>query len=197
MSVRKELIRTAIIAAAVVLLGLLQAGIFDRLKFFNCKPELVMCFLVILAVRTDALRAGIAGFAAGFYMDVVYGRYVGIYTFLYLTVCWAASLLFRLLTEKNKWLGLAVLPPLMLVYEMAESFIVRFFALYAAGEGELYNFGYGSHFLTRILPGAAYNLLICIIFYLIMLLFLRIRRPKPDINYRRDRDLVIDNAQRR
>ena len=195
MRVRKELLRIGLTALAVFLLGLIQAGFFDRLKFFDCKPELVMCFVVILAARADILRAGITGFLAGFYMDVVYGRYVGIYTFLYLTVSWAASLVIGKLMEKNKWLGLAALPPLMLVYEIAESFIVRFFAVYVAGGGELYNYGYGEHFAVRILPGAAYNLLVCVLFYLIMLLFLRIRRPRPDINYRREKDIVIDNAQ--
>ena len=78
---------------------------------------------------------------------------------------------------------------------MMESLLVRFIAIYTAGGGELYNYGYGSHFITRILPGAAYNLGIAIVFYLIMLLIIRIRRPGPEITYQGERGRVIDNAQ--
>lgn len=191
----RKIVKGVLIALAVIILGFIQAGFFDRLKILDCKPELVLCFLIVLSCRLDFLQAGIAGFAAGLYMDIVYGRYVGIYAFLYLTFCWAGSLLIGKAMERNRFLGLAVLPPLFLLYEMMESLLVRFIAIYTAGGGELYNYGYGSHFITRILPGAAYNLGIAIVFYLIMLLIIRIRRPGPEITYQGERGRVIDNAQ--
>lgn len=191
----RKIVKGILIAVTVVLLGLIQAGFFDRLKIMDCKPELVLCFVIVLSCRLNFLQAGITGFAAGLYMDVVYGRYVGIYAFLYLTFCWIASLLMSKAMERNRFLGLAVLPPLFLLYEMAESLIIRFIAVYTAGGGELYNYGYGSHFAARILPGAAYNLGVAILFYLIMLLYLRIRKPGPEITYRDERGTVIDNAQ--
>ena len=191
----RKIVRGVLIAAAVVLLGLIQAGFFDRLKIADCKPELVLCFVVVLSCRHNFLQAGIIGFASGLYMDIVYGRYVGIYAFLYLTACWIGSLLIGKAFDKNRFLGLIVLPPLFLVYEMAESLMIRFIAIYTAGGGDLYNYGYGQHFITRILPGAAYNLGVAVVFYLIMLLFLRIRRPGPEITYNGGRGAVIDNAQ--
>ena len=58
----------------------------------------------------------------------------------------------------------------------------------------LYHYPYAEHFRVRILPGAAYNLAVAVIFYLILLLVALIRRPRPAIRYRRDKDIVIDNA---
>ena len=94
----------------------------------------------------------------------------------------------------NMFLGLAALPPLFLAYEIIESLMIRFIAVYIDGGGALYNYGYAKHFVTRILPGSAYNIVIAAVFYLIMLLVLRIRRPKPDILYNSGRGNVIDNA---
>ncbi len=190
----RKIIKGVLIALAVVSLGLIQAGFFDRLKIAQCKPELVLCFMVVLSCRLNYLHAGIAGFAAGLYMDIVYGRYVGIYAFLYLTFCWISSLTAGRLFEKNRFLGLAALPPLFLAYEIIESLMIRFIAVYIDGGGALYNYGYAKHFVTRILPGSAYNIVIAAVFYLIMLLVLRIRRPKPDILYNSGRGNVIDNA---
>lgn len=190
----RTIIKIALIALAVIVLGLIQAGFFDRLKIFNCKPELVLCFLIVLSARLDMLYAGLAGFAGGLYVDIVYGRYVGLYALLYLLSCWLASVLFKKLMEKQQFLGMVILPPLFLAYEMLQSLIIRFIAVYSAGEGALYEYGYGTHFAARILPCAAYNLLVSVIFYLIMLLIMHIRRPKPDINYKREKDYVIDNA---
>jgi rod shape-determining protein MreD len=191
----RRVLKGILIAIAVILLGFIQAGIFDRLKILECKPELVLCFVIVISCRMDFLQAGITGFAAGLYMDIVYGRYVGIYAFLYLTFCWIGSLLIGKAYERNRFLGLAVLPPLFFVYEVLESLMIRFIAVYTAGGGELYNYGYASHLVTRILPGAAYNLGVAIVFYMIMLLIVRIRKPKPDILYQGERGNVIDNAQ--
>lgn len=191
---RVRIIKGALIAAGVVLLGLIQAGFFDRLKIMNCKPELVLCFVAVLAVRARSLRAGLTGFLAGLYIDIVYGRYVGIYALLYLVFCVLVSVSLRRLTDKYKWAGLPLLPPLFLLYEMAESLLVRFVAVYVAGGGPLYHYPYAEHFRVRILPGAAYNLAVALVFYLILLLAALIRRPKPAIRYQRDKDIVIDNA---
>ena len=107
----RKIVKGVLIALAVIILGFIQAGFFDRLKILDCKPELVLCFLIVLSCRLDFLQAGIAGFAAGLYMDIVYGRYVGIYAFLYLTFCWAGSLLIGKAMERNRFLGLAAAVP--------------------------------------------------------------------------------------
>ncbi len=191
---RPAIIKAALTAVCVVVLGLIQAGFFDRLKVLNCKPELVLCFVIVLSTRLEGLRAGLTGFFAGLYLDIVYGRYIGVYAVLYLVFCAVTSVAAFRASEKHKWVGAAVLPPVFLLYEIAESLLVRIIAVYVAGGGPLYHYGYGRHFAVRILPGAAYNLAAGLAMFLVLLLVRRIMRPRPGIRYRKERNVVIDHA---
>ena len=177
----RRLLKIALTALAIVLLGIIQAAFFPYLRFMGCMPDLIMCFCAVLALSLRPEKAMALGLCAGLYVDIMYGRYIGLYGLLFMYVCVGSALLMTTPAGEKKWFGFTVLPPMMLLYGIAESFSVRFVALCVSRGGKLYEYGYKAHFLARILPETVYNIAISLVFYLILLAVLLARRPGPVI----------------
>lgn len=181
----RRILKMALTALTIVVLGIIQAAFFPHLRFMGCMPDLVMCFCAVLALRLRPDQAMALGLLAGLYVDAMYARYIGLYGLLFMYVCVGTSLLTATPAGEKKWFSFAVLPPLMLLYCIAESFGVRFVALCVSRGGKLYEYGYKAHFLARILPETLYNIVVVLIFDLILLLVLAARKPGPAIEYKR------------
>jgi len=181
----RRILKIAFTVLGIVLLGLIQAAFFPHLRLMGCMPDLIMCFCAVLALCLRPDHAMVLGLCAGLYVDIVYARYIGLYGLLFMYVCVSLSLLMTTPAGEKKWFSFTILPPMMLVYGIAESFGVRFVALCVSRGGKLYEYGYKAHFLARILPETAYNILISLIFNLILLLVLTLRQPGPVIEYKR------------
>ena len=67
---------------STILLALLQEAFFNDLRLFGVKPNLTLIFLCITAVRMNYLEAVIYGVSTGLFVDIVYGRYIGLYGLL-------------------------------------------------------------------------------------------------------------------
>lgn len=157
-----------------LLLAFLQEAFFNDLRIFDVKPNLTLVFLCICATRMDYMEAIIYGAATGVFVDIVYGRYIGIYGLLYLYF----ALLIVFITKQTNysekiWWPIAVAPLPIIVYGMLESFIIRLLSLYAGEAQVLYRYGYGTHFVQRIFPVAFYNILCIAILCVPVIKFLR------------------------
>lgn len=168
---------------SVVLLAVLEAAFFDRLRILQAKPDLVLVFVLLVAVRMEPAEAMGLGAVSGLFLDIVYGRYIGVYALLYMyTAILTAALSFPYLKEKRWWCW-TLLPPVFLLYNVAESFVMRAIALYAAKGGKLYAYGYLTHVVRRILPQSLYDLLAMVVLLPLVWLILRKMAPRPPLRY--------------
>lgn len=146
-------------AIGVILLSVIQEGFFNYARLFGVKPNILLVFLYLLAVRLPVRQALVAGVCTGLYIDILYSRFLGLYAllFMYFAVL-AAGVSYGPLKENRLWMA-GMAPPFFILFGMAESFVVRLFMMYTSGTAVLYE-SYGRHMLERILPVAFYNLLV-------------------------------------
>lgn len=157
-----------------LLLAFSQEAFFNDLRMFDAKPNLTLVFLCICATRMDYMESIIYGAATGIFIDIVYGRYIGLYGLLYLYF----ALLIVFITKQTKfsdkiWWPIAVSPIPIMVYTVMESFFIRLLSLYAGEAQVLYKYGYGSHFIQRILPVTFYDILMIALLCMPVISFLR------------------------
>ena len=145
---------------STILLALLQEAFFNDLRLFGVKPNLTLIFLCITAVRMNYLEAVIYGVSTGLFVDIVYGRYIGLYGLLYMYIALTIAFVTQQVNYSEKlWWPIAVAPLPLLLYGMIESFIIRLMAVYAGEAQVLFANGFGLHIIERLLPVAFYNCL--------------------------------------
>jgi len=143
-----------------ILLAMIQEAFFNDLRIFGVKPNLTLVFLCVMATRMDCIEAVICGVSTGLFIDIVYGRYIGLYGLLYLYIALCIAFLTQQIYYSEKlWWPIAVAPVPLVVYGVIESFIVRLMAVYAGEAQMLFTNGFWTHTVERILPVAFYNCL--------------------------------------
>jgi len=162
---------------SAVILALIQEAFFNDLRIFGVKPNLTLALLCVAAVRMNFTEAMLYGLSTGLFVDIVYGRYIGLYGLLYMYLAIALSFLTAELNYGEKlWWPIAAVPLPILVYGIAESFIIRLLAVYTGEAQHIYEGGFWTHFGTRILPVAFYNC-ICIAALMVPVLKFLDRKP--------------------
>jgi len=143
-----------------ILLAMIQEAFFNDLRIFGAKPNLTLVFLCIMATKMQYTEAIVYGVSTGLFVDIVYGRYIGLYGLLYLYIALGIAFLTQQIYYSEKlWWPIAVAPLPLLLYGILESFIVRLMAVYAGEAQILFTNGFWTHVAERILPVAFYNCL--------------------------------------
>lgn len=143
---------------SVLLLLFIQNG------FFGANPDLVLIFVFLAGVRCRPRRAMLLGLFSGLAVDILYGRYIGIYGILFMIIAFAACQLSEnVLNTKLRIIGAGA--PFFLGFGIIESFIIRLLSVTLGGGTVLYT-NYWAHFAGNILPGVILNMvaLIAMIF---------------------------------
>ncbi|MBE7057198.1 MAG: rod shape-determining protein MreD [Ruminococcaceae bacterium] len=131
--------------------------IFIQNGFFGASPDLVLVFVYLAAIKCKPSRAMLLGIFSGLAMDVLFGRYIGLYGILYMYVAFVACQLSEdFLNAKLRIIGAGV--PLFLGFGIIESLIIRLISV-ISGEGAVLYTNYGAHFVKIILPGAFMNMI--------------------------------------
>lgn len=168
---------------SVLILAVLQSLLPESVRILGAKPQLLPVFVFLIASRMQKEEAMILGVSVGLFFDIMYGRYLGFYALLYMFFGIGASLAGPEMLREKKWWPGVILPPLLLIYSIVESFAVRMITLYATKSGTLYEYGYGAHMVTRILPQTLYHIIVLAVIYMPVLWFLKKLEPKPIIEY--------------
>ena len=63
------------IAVGGLIAVLLQWLFFGRLMIWGAYPDVVLLYVVVIALRTGRLPGALTGFATGFFLDAVYGTW--------------------------------------------------------------------------------------------------------------------------
>ncbi len=134
---------------SVLILMLIQNG------FFGGNPDLVLVFVFLAGVKCRPRRAILLGLFSGLAMDILFGRYIGIYGILFMYVAFGACQLSEnLLNTKLKIMGAGI--PLFMGFGILESLIIRILSVVLGGGSVLYT-DYGVHFIGDILPSVLIN----------------------------------------
>lgn len=168
---------------SVLILAVIQSLLSERLRLLGATPQLLPVFIFLVASRMEKEEAMVLGISSGLFFDIVYGRYLGFYALLYMFFAVLVSIAGPSQLREQKWWPCAVLPPLLFLYCIVESFAVRMLTLYATKEGALYVHGYGAHIVHRILPQTLYYIIVLAVMLVPVLLILKKLEPKPMIQY--------------
>lgn len=150
---------------SLVFLLVIQESLFNYWRVFGIKPNIGLALVFSVAIIVDVRPALFIGLFSGFYIDVVYGRYLGISA---LTLMLFASVISAISSHRSRnrayWI-LPIMAPAFLVYTTFESFCMRLLSLSRSNEVRLYT-NLGQHFLRRIIPVSLYTALILILIIL-------------------------------
>lgn len=142
-----------------VLLAFLQEATFPHMRLLGVKPNLAMVFVYLISITLTPRTALLYGCCCGLYLDLFYGRFLGIYA---LQLMYFAFLISLVSLEKFKasfvW-AISLAGPAFLLYTMVESFAARFMMMFATDATTLY-VDYGKHMVSRILPVVLYDLIV-------------------------------------
>lgn len=86
--------RILLIGAPLVAIGL-DTLLFHQVNLFGVRPDALLCVIAVYGVLNGPGYAALAGLAAGLFMDVFFGRMVGLYAACYLAVGMVAGQFYR------------------------------------------------------------------------------------------------------
>lgn len=156
--------RIVYIGINVVLLLVIQEAVFNDLRLFNAKPNFALVFVFTISVLIDTRSAIFVGLFTGMYIDINYGRYIGVYALQLMLFAALISVIGpELIKPKPLWsVSLAV--PSFFIYTVFESFVAKLLTLSKTGGTVLYT-DYGAHLLRRILPITLYDTIVFLILF--------------------------------
>lgn len=146
----------AIYGICVLLLTVIQSTVLDYAKVFNIKPNLLLVFIVSVALVRGNFEGAIVGFFCGLAQDVATGRVLGFYSLLGLYLGLITGSVNRRLYKENFFVAVFFTFLATLVYE----YVV--YALSMISTGQLMFF---LPFRLNILPESAYNVIAAVFIF--------------------------------
>lgn len=142
---------------SVLLLMLIQNGFFSAggFQLHGQSPSLVLVFVYLISVKCTPGRAAVLGALSGIAMDILFGRYVGLYAIMMMYTALVISCFADKFLD-TKWKIIAFGIPVFLVFRILESFFIRLLGVLLGGGACLYT-NYISHFTGYIIPWVVYN----------------------------------------
>ena len=152
----KILIYTLIIFFIV----LLQATILDYIKIFYIKPNLLIVFVISVALLRGNIEGAVIGFFVGLSQDLISGKVLGFYTVLGMYLGLIIGSVNKRLYRENFLVVLFFTFISSIVYEM----MVYFLSTFTHGSIGIYY-----PFKNIVLPEALYNSFISIFVYIVVI----------------------------
>jgi rod shape-determining protein MreD len=167
--------RSRIISAVTFILIaiLLQTTILEYIKINNIKPNLLLIFIVSIALLRGNIEGAITGFFAGLMQDIVSGKVIGFYALMGMYLGLIVGSLNKRIYRDNIFVALFFSFSASVVYET----LVYFFGVFLKGHTDfLYS-------ITQIIiPEALYNTTVTIvIFYILVRVDRRFNRTKKSL----------------
>ena len=69
-------------AVCIFIIVLIQSTVLDYIKVFNVKPNLLIIFIISVALLSNNIEGAIIGFCTGLSQDIVSGKVLGFYSLL-------------------------------------------------------------------------------------------------------------------
>lgn len=143
---------------AAVISVILQEAIFNDLRVFGAKPNILLAVIVLISMSSEPTFAMFLGLFSGLAVDVSFGRYLGFYALVYMYVCFLTALAVRPAFKGKIVFYVSSGPVFIFAYTFVLGFLARFLSLYASRAPLLYE-DFAGHLLRKILPSSLYTYL--------------------------------------
>jgi len=140
--------RTIVTSLLVFINFILQSTVFAHFEIFGIRPNTALIIIVCLSIlRTDTEGAAI-GFFSGLLQDIAFGKALGFFALLYMTIGFVCGKLFKDFYRENYLLPLFLVIGAAFFYEYA----IYIFTLLFRGRIDVF-------YYTRriIIPSVCYN----------------------------------------
>ncbi len=144
----------------LLLLLLLQSTLLGYARIYNVKPNLLIVFVICVALLRGNIEGASVGFFAGLLLDMAFGKFIGFYTLLGFYLGLAVGSVNRRLYRENYLVAVFFTFVATLVYEAAVYVLSNFMSD---------NMELLMPLTTKILPEAAYNSLVSIIIFAVVI----------------------------
>jgi len=144
----------------IILFLLLQSTLLDYIRIYNVIPNLLVVFTILTALLKGNIEGGAVGFSAGFVLDVMSGKLLGLYTLLGMYLGIAVGSVNKRLYRENLLVVVSFTFVFSTVYELA----VYILNTIMSGNMDLY-----FPLMRIILPEATYNSLASVFIYALLL----------------------------
>lgn len=177
--------KTVFSILAATLAIILQESLFNDLRIFGCKPNVLLAALVLISMSSDPTFALFLGLFSGLAVDVSFGRYLGYYALIYMYFCFITAAAVRPPFKGKMVFYISTGPVFIALYTLIYGFGARFLSLYASRAPSLYEDFFG-HLLKRVVPESIYTYLIFLVLLVPVTLALKKlgRDKRKNINFK-------------
>lgn len=152
--------RFVVTAVTVIISFILQTSVFEILKLANIAPNVLIILVASISVMRGQKEGMLVGFFSGLLLDIFYGKYLGIYAFLYMLFGFVDGFANQIYYSDDNFLPLVIIGANDLVYGI----------LMYIGSGLLWNHLHIFYYIrTIILPELVYTVAVGILLYQILL----------------------------
>jgi len=155
-------IKAFVYTVCIFLTALVQSTVLEYFEVFNIKPNLMVVFIVCVALLNGNIEGAVVGFFTGFVYDALFGKMLGFYGLLGLYLGLVIGSLNKRLYRDNPF----VVTFFTFVSSLAYEGLVVFFSMFnsiVSGKVDL------AYILRNIiLPEACYNSVVSILVFIII-----------------------------
>lgn len=135
---------------------ILQSTVFKLQPFTNVSPNLLLMMTISIAFMQGKKEGLLAGFVSGLFIDLIFGRILGIYSLLYMLLGFAAGHFARIYFDED------VTVPVILV--TAGDFLLNFI-IYIVGFLLRGRIAFPVYLIHIIIPEMVFTAIMTLIFY--------------------------------
>ncbi|MDO4941856.1 MAG: rod shape-determining protein MreD [Lachnospiraceae bacterium] len=154
------LVRGLFYTIAIIISFLLQTSVFSFLKLAGTAPNVMLAFVVCIAMIRGRKEGTVVGFFCGLLVDLFYGTTLGPYALLYVAIGYVNGYFHKLYFQDDFMLPLAVLIGNSLIYDI----LVYIFFFLLRGR-----FGFFYFLWSIIIPEAIYTAIVAFCVYVVLL----------------------------
>jgi len=152
-----------IYALCILIIVVVQSTLLHYIKIHNVKPNLLIVFIVAVALMRGNIEGAAVGFFSGLLQDMLFGRIIGFYALLGMYLGLIVGSVYRRLYKENVLIVVFFTFVSTVVYEGLVYFFNSFGAIIDGQTDVLYAFK------DVILPEAVYNSAVSIFMFIVVL----------------------------
>jgi len=160
--------KVELIAGFILFLVLIQTTLLEYVKIYNVKPNLLLVFIVYMALLRGSFEGAVIGFATGLAQDFASGKAMGFYSILGMLLGMIIGSVNKRLYRENILVIIFFNFISTIFYEFIVLITYKWGTLLSnaiAGKFQMIAFA----FTTIILPEAVYNCVAAILLYIFMM----------------------------
>lgn len=148
----------------IFIMALLQSTVFNYIKIFDVKPNLLLILIITVALLTNDIEGAVVGFFCGLVQDMASGKVLGFYALLGMYLGFCIGTMNKRLNRENV---------LILLFFTFVSSIVYEFVVYLLNAFVRDTVDFIFSLRSMILTEALYN---CVVSVFVFILVLRLNR---------------------